>query len=745
MIVGKVSVVCLAVGTVLAAGCVHSDPNARSRMDKPRWKSGIEPMADGRLNATLPAEPAILPQTHFAAGRLLEKKGLIPDAIVQYRKAIAVNHEYVEAYHALAVLLSRVGDRQGAVKTMAQAVKIRPDDPVLQNNYGYLLMHVEAWAKAIEQFNAAIEARPFFARAHVNLGLCLSKLGRFQEAFVSFRAVLPEADAHYNMGLMYRGQRRYAEATRSFQRVLEINPSFGAASRQLTEIAPLMQQPATAWMGPPEEIDAGEMPAAPIVTVAQGDADPVLAEPVTQDGFEGMTSSADFWAFQADFDYDQPACESMFLQEAMQAVASVSPTSASGGRQRPGIEGDMSDGPTCPADFERVPVSVDEDILRCEQLYLQEASEAVATASPRSIRATKSMTVDPEAVERVQPVDWGAALSELWEELPPDPDGPRDVESIAFPRERMAFYPGMGFFIDAPVDDYFAGESEEGLMSYADPFASRPAAQCPSYGDPLIVDEHESAPARGSRPEKQTPMETLLEIESRIALERSEQACLEQELGIFSSGLWIDTSVASSAVADIPEIKVRWTTAEPVRRTESKASLASDTMGTGDRDRPRTGRTGSATLGMSIVAPADADRSGGDTVFEGFDPDDILEDGLCPEDSEGVRDPHGASAGSLEYILEIMRMAATEKWCLDAAGLQQMAEPEVIDASPADWDDGGIAERDVLPYERATLGSRVVPPDTPRSDRIRRRARPTPRRYRLGKSTTKGMIEPVRN
>jgi len=181
--------------------------------------------------------PKILPETHFAAARLFESQGDFRRAVTQYRKAIAVNHSYVEAYHRLGLLLSMTGQRQEAVNTLHRAVALRPDSAILHNNLGFELVLSKRWREAQREFLRAIELQPDFARAYINLGIVQSKLGRFDDAVASFQAVLPQADAYYNLGLMYRGQRRYSEATKAFQWVLSLNPDFIAAQRQLDQIA----------------------------------------------------------------------------------------------------------------------------------------------------------------------------------------------------------------------------------------------------------------------------------------------------------------------------------------------------------------------------------------------------------------------------------------------------------------------------------------------------------------------------
>ncbi len=229
----KVTMLTLAV--VAIAGCTQSDKAAirAMRFDSPHWKKDAGPDAGARKVGT----PQILPKTHLAAARLLERQGKISDAIVQYRKAIVLNHNYVDAYHHLGVLLLRVGKRAEAVGVLSRAVELHPDNALLRNNLGFALMLMERWSQAEEQLVKATKLRPYFARAQVNLGMVYSRLGRFEDAFASFETVLPTIDAHYNLGLMYRGQRKYIEAAHEFNEILAINAEFAAASEQLQQIS----------------------------------------------------------------------------------------------------------------------------------------------------------------------------------------------------------------------------------------------------------------------------------------------------------------------------------------------------------------------------------------------------------------------------------------------------------------------------------------------------------------------------
>ncbi len=229
----KAKILALTLISSWVGGCARSD--YRYAHQRPGPSPSIE---DSRVaNAPPLKPPKILPQTHFAAGRLFEQQGILGKAVTQYRKAIAVNHGYAEAYHRLGLVLSRAGRHQKAVAALLKAVELAPQDAVLQNNLGFEWMFQKRWARAELALRKAIELNPALARAHINLGLVLSKRGRFDDALASFRSVLPETDAHYNLGLMYRGQRRYEDAAGAFEHVLAIAPGFTAAGAQLEQIA----------------------------------------------------------------------------------------------------------------------------------------------------------------------------------------------------------------------------------------------------------------------------------------------------------------------------------------------------------------------------------------------------------------------------------------------------------------------------------------------------------------------------
>ena len=98
----------IVVATLCAAGCAQSE-FVLSRQTQAPWATGKNSRS---IRAREAVPPKILPETYFAAARLLEQQGQIGKAIVAYRKAIAVDDNYEKAYPRLGVLLAAIGQHE---------------------------------------------------------------------------------------------------------------------------------------------------------------------------------------------------------------------------------------------------------------------------------------------------------------------------------------------------------------------------------------------------------------------------------------------------------------------------------------------------------------------------------------------------------------------------------------------------------------------------------------------------------
>lgn len=283
----KAKATVLTVVVLCAAGCAHSD-FPLSRNAPTRWR----PVDDRALaEATDMIAPKILPQTYFAAAQLHERQGQVLQAIEQYRKAIAVNHDYVAAYDRLGLLLGKVGLNTEATTALRKAAELAPDNAPVHNNLGFQLVLNGDWEGAEREFDRALEIFPGFARARINRGVVMGKTQRFAEALDDFKAVLPESDAHYNLGIIYRTQEKFEQAADAFRSTLAVDSTFVAAQRQLDLLAPKLavKQPATSTPAVTIVANDGDTKKAPIPSTTK----PALtAEPLRPVGTPARTQRA---------------------------------------------------------------------------------------------------------------------------------------------------------------------------------------------------------------------------------------------------------------------------------------------------------------------------------------------------------------------------------------------------------------------------------------------------------------------
>ncbi len=198
----------------------------------------------------------IQPTTYFAHGHLLEREGRFEEAVEQYRKALRLKPDFVAARNRLGITLNKLGRHREATDQFLRAVELRPEEAYLHNNLGFSLYLEGNDTEALTELEKALQLTPDFARARMNYALVLARLGRYDDAFTQLTQVGDEADACFNMGMLLSDAGKYADAARYLERAVELRPTFAAARIQLREVARIVaeqeakaaaaQQPATA-------------------------------------------------------------------------------------------------------------------------------------------------------------------------------------------------------------------------------------------------------------------------------------------------------------------------------------------------------------------------------------------------------------------------------------------------------------------------------------------------------------------
>jgi tetratricopeptide (TPR) repeat protein len=167
------------------------------------------------------------------------------DPRVAIQEALALHHiqndpDDFEAHYNLAALLQIKGDLPGALLQFTEAVRVRPDDSTANNALGGVLLASGHLDGAIGYLNTALKERPDYFDAHYNLGNALASQGDFQGALLHFRAAVrlnpQDANAEANLGSALAETGNLKEARMHFERALQIDPKNELARENLEQL-----------------------------------------------------------------------------------------------------------------------------------------------------------------------------------------------------------------------------------------------------------------------------------------------------------------------------------------------------------------------------------------------------------------------------------------------------------------------------------------------------------------------------
>jgi protein O-mannosyl-transferase len=200
---------------------------------------------------------ACIPNNYWAhtyLGNDLARAGRADDAIVQFRKALAIKPDYADANYSMGVAEASRGRTEEAIDYYTRAVKANRNHALAQNNLGHALLSCGEFYKALEHLKEALRLNPDFAEAHYNCGLALHSLGHFPAAATEYKEAVrirPDyAEAYYNLGVALDACGQLAEARYNngrtlhllgdlpnaiadYQRAIKLKPDFAEAHHYL--------------------------------------------------------------------------------------------------------------------------------------------------------------------------------------------------------------------------------------------------------------------------------------------------------------------------------------------------------------------------------------------------------------------------------------------------------------------------------------------------------------------------------
>jgi len=208
----------------LAFGCHNNQQRASAPTQPPPDK--FESIKD----------PPIQAQTFFAAGQLAESQGHLADALFQYKKALTVAPNYLDALYRTGLVYTTQKDYKAALETWNKYVAATRGSAGAYNNLAFCQELAGNPAAAEAAYRAGIAKDPANEPCHVNYGLMLARRGNANEALLQLQTVLPPAKAHYDLASVYETQGKSREAKEEYRRAVQLDPTFDDAKQKLATL-----------------------------------------------------------------------------------------------------------------------------------------------------------------------------------------------------------------------------------------------------------------------------------------------------------------------------------------------------------------------------------------------------------------------------------------------------------------------------------------------------------------------------
>ena len=211
-----------AIGSLAACGARKQHDTLAMEGQNMRVELAETYIAKGARNAAIPllqraiAERPNEPHIRVLYGTVLRDLGLYIQAEQQFKFALELGPGLAPAYAALGILYDLQQEPARAQKFHRRAVEITPSHAAYRNNLGFSLYLAGDTRGAVLELERALALDPSMTVSYNNLGFAYGRLGNFEKAERSFRAVGSKSATLMNMSVVYEenGDAERAATTR---------------------------------------------------------------------------------------------------------------------------------------------------------------------------------------------------------------------------------------------------------------------------------------------------------------------------------------------------------------------------------------------------------------------------------------------------------------------------------------------------------------------------------------------------
>jgi Flp pilus assembly protein TadD len=171
------------------------------------------------------------------AGNEFFRHGEADNAIAEYREALKINPNNVEAHLKMGFLLYNVKEKsEEGTAHLEKAIQLDPDNAFVHHNLGMALLHQRKYDQAVKHLSEALRRMPQgvdkqynAVDMHYNLGLALFYCGNFSQSTIhlseAVRLSPTEGKFHHDLAVALAAEGKTDDALKHYSKAISIKPA----------------------------------------------------------------------------------------------------------------------------------------------------------------------------------------------------------------------------------------------------------------------------------------------------------------------------------------------------------------------------------------------------------------------------------------------------------------------------------------------------------------------------------------
>ncbi len=242
--------VAIALALPVAIGCTSTTakkpPTQQSSLDKmtASLKSGTSKMVAAIKPKPEPKHVPLDsptgkpgPAVFVAAAQMHESSGNLTEAEANYRKALDIDANNVDALVGFARLEDRQGNFEAATRFYQRAIKKHPKNASVRNDLGLCYHRRGMMGDATRELKKAVELDGDNKLYRNNLAAAFVEQGKYNDAAEQLIAAHGKSVGNYNLGYLLTQRKDNAAALQHFQAAAQADPKLTAAQEWIARLS----------------------------------------------------------------------------------------------------------------------------------------------------------------------------------------------------------------------------------------------------------------------------------------------------------------------------------------------------------------------------------------------------------------------------------------------------------------------------------------------------------------------------